>query len=120
MKTDRPDNRRLYGLLGLARRAGRLITGFDAVKDLVLAGRAQLVMTAADLSEKTEKELLYALRGKAARLLRLPADKEDIGRALGLDKPVGVLALEDKGFAASFQKLCDKRRPDSRDTEEER
>lgn len=106
MKADQDTAGRLGGLLGMARRAGRLTTGFDAVTALVAEDKAILLLIADDLSEKTEKELRFAARDKAMELLRLPLGKEDIGRALGLRKPVGVLALEDKGFAASVQKLC--------------
>lgn len=96
---------RLAGLLGLARRAGKLTTGFDAVMESVALGKAVLIMTAADLSEKTEKELRFANEGKAVSIQKLPLDKEELRHALGLFKPVGVLALEDKGFAASVLKL---------------
>lgn len=96
---------RIAGLLGMARRAGKLTAGFDAVASLVSGGTAAAVMVAADLSEKTEKELRFAARNHPIPLLRLPLTKEEIGGALGLRKPVGVLALEDRGFAASLQKL---------------
>ncbi|HJD23016.1 MAG TPA: 50S ribosomal protein L7ae, partial [Firmicutes bacterium] len=48
---------RIAGLLGMARRAGKLTAGFDAVAALIGRGKAAAVMTAADLSEKTNKEL---------------------------------------------------------------
>ena len=44
---------KLAGLLGMCRRAGRLTTGFDAVKALAAEGRAALILAAADLSEKS-------------------------------------------------------------------
>lgn len=105
MESDRT-NGRLAGLLGLARRAGKLTTGFDAVVESITLDKAVLVMTAADLSKKTEKELRFVSGEKAVDILELPLGKEEIRHALGLTKPVGVLALEDKGFAASVLKLC--------------
>ncbi|MDD2362044.1 MAG: ribosomal L7Ae/L30e/S12e/Gadd45 family protein [Oscillospiraceae bacterium] len=97
---------RLGGLLGMARRGGRLTTGFNAVVALITKDKEVMVMLAADLSEKTEKELRFAARSKDYEIVRLPLGKEDIGQALGLTKPVGVLALEDKGFAATVRSLC--------------
>ena len=102
---------RIAGLLGMARRAGRLTTGFDAVAALTAGGTAAVVLVAADLSEKTEKELRFAARNHPSPLLRLSLTKEELGRALGLKKPVGVLALEDRGFAASLMKLAGQNAP---------
>lgn len=99
-------NRKLTGLLGLSRRAGRMTTGYDAVAALVAAGEDVLILLAADLSEKTEKELRFVIGEKPVTLLRLPLDKAEIAGALGLQKPVGVCAVSDKGFAAAIEKQC--------------
>ena len=101
-------NERLSGLLGLARRAGRLTAGFDAVKELLAAGRAQLILLAADLSPKTEKELRFAA-GDAVPLLSIELTKDEIGHAGGWNKPVGVIATEDKGFAAAMMQATTQR-----------
>ena len=97
---------KLIGLLGLTRRAGKLTTGFDAVAGKVAAGQAGLVLLAADLSEKTEKELRRATADKTPEIRRLPLDKETIAAALGLYKPVGVLAVGDSGLAAAIRRSC--------------
>lgn len=95
-------NKKSTGLLGMARRAGKMTAGFDAVVRLLKEGKAYLVLTAADLSPKTEKELRFAAQG-ADRIYPLEADKAALGRLLGYQKPVGVLAISDKGFAASLR-----------------
>ncbi len=99
-------NDRLLGLLGMARRAGRLIAGFDATLDAVKAHRAQLVLLASDLSPKTEKELRFQAE-TAVPILTLALTKEEIGHAAGFGKPVGVVTTEDKGFAAALIKAAD-------------
>ncbi|MFR8126825.1 MAG: ribosomal L7Ae/L30e/S12e/Gadd45 family protein [Acutalibacter sp.] len=93
---------KLAGLLGIARRAGKLITGFDAAAASAAAGKAALLLMAADLSEKTAKELRYAAREKKIPLARMPLNKEETGAACGFQKPVGVLATEDRGFATAM------------------
>lgn len=93
-------NEKLAGLLGLARRAGRLITGTDAVKESLAAGRTQLVLLAADLSPKSEKELRFA--AGSTPLTATGMTKEELGRITGRQKPVGVAATEDRGFAAAM------------------
>ena len=95
-------NDKLTGLLGLSRRAGHMTCGFDAVADLLRGGRAVLVLLASDLSPKTEKELRFIGKDKAADIVQIPLDKSAIGRALGLKKPV-----DDRGFAAAMKKhIC--------------
>ena len=90
---------KLAGLLGIARRAGKLITGFDAAAASAAAGKAVL-------SEKTAKELRFAAREKQVSLVRMPLSKDETGAACGYQKPVGVLATEDKGFAAAMSRHC--------------
>ena len=94
----------------MARRAGKLTTGFDAVTARIREGMAAAVLIAADLSEKTEKELRFAARNRPVPFLRLPLNKEEVGAVLGLKKPVGVLSLEDMGFATSLRKLIGQER----------
>lgn len=98
-------NNKLTGMLGICRRSGHLTVGFDAVKGLLLQHRAALIMTAADLSEKTDKELRFAMNGQDVPLCSLPLDKAALSAALGLQKPVGVIATDDRGFAASIVNL---------------
>lgn len=119
MKENRaPSLHRLTGALGMCRRAGRLTTGFDAVAALPSQNGPLLVMTAADISPKSRKELVFALQ-KAGRnaeeILPLPLAKEELGRALGFQKPVGVLATQDPGFASAIRRAC----PGPDDTDEE-
>ena len=101
-----PNAGKLAGLLGIARRAGRLTTGFDAVAGLIGEGKAALVMLASDLSEKTQKEVRYAAQGKPVPVRRMPLTKEEAGTACGLKKPVGVLATDDNGFAKAMETGC--------------
>ena len=69
---------KLAGLLGMCRRAGRLTTGFDAVTALAAEGRAALILAASDVSEKTGKELRFALeRAAPVPVLTVPLTKGD-------------------------------------------
>lgn len=96
--------RKLAGLIGMARRAGRLTIGFDAVREQLEAGKAAFVLLAADLSAKTEKELLFGL--KQVKAGRGPLGKEEMAHALGSLRPVGVIATDDEGFATAMKALC--------------
>lgn len=97
---------KLLNLLGIARRAGHVIIGFDAVKAALTDTRAQLVLLAADRSAKTEKELRYAAQNSPCPIVAINADKIQIAHALGMQKPVAVAATDDRGFAAAMLKAC--------------
>jgi ribosomal protein L30E len=98
------NNKRLGGFLGMARRAGQTEIGFDAVKSGLFSGKIKLVLLAADLSAKTEKELRFVSGGSGVPIRQAALTKEEIGTLLGLAKPVGVLGIRDEGFAAAMQK----------------
>lgn len=99
MKTNK-----IVGLLGMCRRAGHLTIGFDAVKELAVQKKATLICIANDLSPKTQKELRFMIKENQPLFL-LPFGKETLSNAIGMQKPVGVIATDDRGFAAAFLKL---------------
>ena len=97
-------NNKLCGLLGIARRSGHILIGFDAVRAALLAGKTQLILLASDCSPKTEKELRYAAEGKTCPVIKVEADKDASTAALGMQKPVAVIATDDRGFATAMIK----------------
>ena len=50
---------KLLFALSLAKKSGKLVVGFDAVKTAVIHGNAHIVLLANDLSEKTIKRVQY-------------------------------------------------------------
>ena len=48
---------KVLGLMGLAKKAGRVAMGEDAVKDAVRYGTAHLVIIAEDASDNTKKSI---------------------------------------------------------------
>ena len=97
-------NNKLCGLLGIARRAGHILIGFDAVRAALLAKKAWLVLLAADCSAKTEKELRFAAQDKTCPVIKVEGDKDAFTAALGMQKPVAVIATDDRGFATAMIK----------------
>ena len=97
-------NNKLCGLLGIARRSGHILLGFDAVRAALLADKTQLVILASDCSPKTEKELRFAAENKTCPLVKVEEDKDTLSTALGLQKPVAVIATDDRGFATAMMK----------------
>ncbi|MBP0988342.1 MAG: 50S ribosomal protein L7ae, partial [Oscillospiraceae bacterium] len=52
---------RLTASLTMCRKAGKLLLGFDAVKEAAQQGNVRLFLLSSDASAKTEKEIRYAL-----------------------------------------------------------
>ena len=95
---------KLCGLLGIAKRSGHILIGFDAVRAALLAKKAKLILLACDCSPKTEKELRYSGKDINCPILSVNETKEELAMALGLEKPVAVTATDDSGFANAMMK----------------
>ena len=88
------------GMLGLARRAGKLAFGDELVRQLCAEHKARCVLVAADAGESTAKKAaLYAAR-VSIPCITLPHDKETLGAAIGKNG-CAVCALSDIGMAAA-------------------
>lgn len=90
-------------ILSLARRAGKLILGFDKVVEEMQNGKVKGVFFSADLSAKSRKELIFAAQKYHFTPSLLDVQMEEIGRACG--KRSGVIAVCDDGFAKKLQSL---------------
>lgn len=86
---------KLYNALSLARKAGALTFGFDAVCQLLDVGRAPLLMVAADTAAGTQRRLGVSAAGQ--NIYRLPYTQQELAPLAG--KPAGVLAVADKNLA---------------------
>lgn len=96
---------KLLSMLGMARRAGKLQAGFDLVVETVKAGKADLVLAAADISEKTFKNLKYEAEKQQVKSVRIHAPMEELGKACGIK--AGVIVITDGGFAKAIVKLTE-------------
>ncbi len=105
---------KILSLLGLARRAGKLEAGFDAAAAAARGKQARLLAAAADVSEKTFKNLCYEAQRAGIPAVRLMATMDAAGRACGIK--AGVLAVTDQGFAKALLDAMEQR---SREKEEE-
>lgn len=92
-------------LLTICIKAGRVVKGFDSSKEAVESGKAFAVLTAADASEKTIKEVRFVCGKYNIPVIVTELEKSEIGRYCG--KETAVLAICDKGFAGGFLKIAD-------------
>lgn len=94
----------ILGTLGLCRRAGKLVSGFDAVADEVKNPKSKVygVILASDISEKTEKEVRFICGKFKVPVETVNATLDEIGGVMG--KRTGVIAILDKGLFKSVTK----------------
>ncbi|MCD8011154.1 MAG: ribosomal L7Ae/L30e/S12e/Gadd45 family protein [Lachnospiraceae bacterium] len=93
---------RVLSMLGMAKRAGRLVSGEFAVEKAVKTGKASLVVVASDASENTKKSFqnMCAYYGVPCRI---GAEKELLGHAVGQGMRAS-LAVTDENFARTIEK----------------
>ncbi|MEE0800226.1 MAG: 50S ribosomal protein L7ae [Gemmiger sp.] len=96
----------LLGALGICRKAGKLLHGYDRVEEAVLRGKAVLVLLACDASDRTVQHMQTACDG-LVRCAVMPLSTQEL-RML-TPKPAAVFAVTDENFA----RLCAKHLTDS-------
>lgn len=97
---------KIKGYLGLATKAGKLVTGYNTCLDLIPTGKIKLVILATDVGENTRSKI----EGKCKSYgipFRIGLDAETMSRACGKEDK-GVFGFTDKGFSASIIKIIDK------------
>lgn len=89
-------NRQL-GNLGLCRKAGCLVLGFDAVKKAVQQGEAKLLLYTSDVSDKTKKEVRFLSDRYHILIKEVPFSMEHMQNVVG--KRAGIMAATSQNFA---------------------
>lgn len=96
---------KLQGLLGFARRAGKLTFGTDAVLKDVAFGRAMVVLLSSDASARTLKTARRACQETETPCLQTGLDKQKLGMCIGRGE-TAVVAITDASFAKRMKELC--------------
>lgn len=89
-------------LLGLAKRAGRLVTGEGFVLDAIRDQSAKLVLVASDASANTRKKFSDK-RDFYAVPISFALSAEELTDAIGSQR--SLIAVQDNGFAKKLLKL---------------
>lgn len=94
-------NNKLYGMLGLAKRAGKAISGTDAVINKIRSLECRFVIISNDASDGTKKRISDKCKTYDTDYI-FYGNCEEIGRAIGVNNCVAV-AITDDGFAKSLK-----------------
>lgn len=95
------DSNGLLGALGLCRKAGKLLHGYDRVEEAVLRGKVSLVLLASDASPRTKQHMKDTCEGLVACEV-MPL--ETVSLAVLTPRPAAVFAVTDENLA----RLCAK------------
>ena len=88
-------------MLGIARKAGFLEIGEEAVGTAARAKKARLILSAADASANSRHRAVNFSKAGGVPELVVPFTKEELGMALGKGTPA-MLTITDIGLASSF------------------
>lgn len=89
-------------MLGLAQRAGRLVSGFDAVRRAVDRGRAKLIVISQDASAGTAERIRRIADARGVPCVTW-ADMRSLGEAIGRPDRA-VVAIVDAQMAEAVRK----------------
>ena len=99
-------NDAFLSLLGLSRKAGKLLFGFETVKTAMQKGQVEIVFSSCDLSLKTAKELRFICENLEVEHIETNYDMKTLGSAIG--KMTGIVAVTDEGFKESLKQKLSK------------
>lgn len=97
---------RIYSMLGLARKAGKLVAGADVCSESIIKGESFLVIIANDASEKSKKRFINECTNYNVDY-RMYGDNETISHSIGRDNKI-VISICDKSFGNSIRTMIDK------------
>ena len=101
------DKERAYGVIALAARAGKAVSGSDAVAGAVRAGNVKLLIITKDISGNSLDRILKNIKGKEEIPCYSFGRSDELGDALG--KPARtVAAITDKSFADGISAILEK------------
>lgn len=97
---------KMYGLIGLAKRAGRLLCGLGSVVDGVRGKNVHLVIISEDASVLTKKKITDKCGFYNVKYIFF-GGMNSLGRAIGYNE-CSAVAVTDKGFADSLLDIYNK------------
>ncbi|MFB5191468.1 L7Ae/L30e/S12e/Gadd45 family ribosomal protein [Alicyclobacillus fastidiosus] len=91
---------KVFGLIGLARRAGAIVDGQERILAAIASAQAKLVVVTEDAGANGRKKLHDKANTYGVPCVTF-ANKVQLGRAIGRDA-VAAIAVSDAGFAAKL------------------
>jgi len=94
---------RIYSFLGLATKAGKLISGEDTTERALKSGKVYLVILAEDASDNTKNKFINMCSYRNVQI-RVFGKKDLLGKFTGKNQR-SVIAIVDRGFAGHLAEM---------------
>lgn len=108
MTDHKKNSDRFLRMLGLARRAGKVVLGTPLSLQALHKGRARLLIVCEEASAQTKKKMHTQAAFYRVPLIVLPLPTAEFSHLLGKQAPVVSVAVTDDGFAAELLKSSGK------------
>ena len=99
------NNNKIYSMLGLATKAGKVVSGEFSTEKAVKEGKAYLVIVSEEASDNTKKSFTNTCSYYQVEM-RTYGSKEELGHAIGKEFRASV-AILDEGFSKQIMKHID-------------
>lgn len=96
---------RIYSFLGIATKAGKVVSGEETCERSLKSGKVFLVIISVDASDNTKKKFSDMCKYRSIDI-RYFGEKKLLGRYIGKDIR-SVAAVTGKGFAGRLKELID-------------
>ena len=96
-------NNKVYGLLGLTTKAGKIIFGTESCLDMINKKKAKLIIVAEDSAERTIKNFKEKCEENCVDFFVF-GKKEEISRAIGKPNKT-VIGIKDKNLAMAIKQI---------------
>ncbi len=97
-----PDVKKLQGMIGLAKRAGKISQGTPMVCESVRKKKAQLVLLAADASDNAVKKVSNCCNHYQVACERTSFSCDELAHIIGKDGLIAAVAVCDASFASAI------------------
>lgn len=103
--TGQDKNARALSMIGLCKKAGRLISGVPLVCDAMREGRVQLAVYAEEAAGNSVKRVLDKAKSFSTEAVSIGVTPEALGHSIGKSGAVAAVGITDAGFAKAILKI---------------
>ena len=97
---------RVFGMIGLAARAGKVVSGSDAVIGAIRSNNVKLLIITRDISRNSLDKILKSMNSDKEITCYSFSTSEELGYALGKPNRT-VAAITDKSFAEGISAILE-------------
>ena len=95
---------KLFSMLGICRKAGKLVLGTDAVCEAAQKQSLHLILLTQDLSRRSREKIATTASNTSVILMQAPLKMDDVAALTG--KAAGIVGISDKGLADAVKDIA--------------